>query len=220
MAKRNWFWDGLGKLRGLSRFSPNGNGTALARGRTRRATSQRKRSLVIEPLECRQLLSVAPTAPDTSGLDACFLADLAIRTPHPQLSSDQPSDSARLISLSNYTASEIIDPGIPEIEPFIQAERYIDSSILNNAQARPSYWGETATAGDNLYRLHLCDNGMALQLWTIDWGDGSTPQQITDQSLVVHQYSGGANQYSISVTAWSYDGTFVAGVGDTPGGAG
>ena len=123
MAKRNWFWDGLGKLRGLSRFSPNGNGTALARGRTRRATSQRKRSLVIEPLECRQLLSVAPTAPDTSGLDACFLADLAIRTPHPQLSSDQPSDSARLISLSNYTASEIIDPGIPEIEPFIQAER-------------------------------------------------------------------------------------------------
>ena len=146
---------------------------------------------------------------------SCFLADLAIRTPHPQLSSDQPSDSARLISLSNYTASEIIDPGIPEIEPFIQAEQYIDSSILNNAQARPSYWGETATAGAT------CTGCIsATMAWPSRRGPstGATAAAATGlgQPLVVHQYSGGANQYAISVTAFSYDGTFASGMGDTP----
>ena len=198
MGKRNWFWDGLGKLSGLSRFSSGGNGTATVRSRKHRATSQRKRSLLFEPLECRQLLSVAPTAPDTSGLDPYLLAQLASMTPHPHTTGDQPTGSAQMIPLSAYTEQQIIDPGIPTFEPYVQEEQYIDNTILNNSQARPSYWGETAQLATATCTNCTSATTECRSRVDIDWGDGSPPQQVGDQPWVAHQYAGGAGQFSQS----------------------
>ena len=56
---------------------------------------------------------------------------------------------------------------------------------------------------------------MLIGEWTIDWGDGSDPQEVPNQPWVIHQYPGGAGQYAITVTAYSVNGTFSGGMGGT-----
>ena len=175
--------------------------------RDRRAKSRR---LVLESLESRQLLSSAPLDPGLAAL-------LAKETPDPHRTGDQPSDTAQVIALADYTPAPIMDPGIPSLEPFFDGLREIYSSILSNPAARPSFWGEPAAAGAGQYQLHLCDNGMLVSQWTINWGDGSAPQQVADEPWVVHAYAGNTSQYAIAVTASSVDGTFIGGMGLTPG---
>ena len=143
---------------------------------------RKPRHLLIEPLECRQLLSVAPVAPPDPDP---FAAYLAAETPNPHPTGDQPSDTARSFrcrpTLRRRRSSIRASPARSAVEGLQQ----IYSNILNNPQARPSFWGETADAGGDVYRLHLCDNGMLIQSWTINWGDGSAPQ-VVSQSAVGH----------------------------------
>ena len=47
------------------------------------------------------------------------------------------------------------------------------ANIQNNPTARPTCWGESAVAGGGQYELNLCDNGMLIHQWTVNWGDGS-----------------------------------------------
>ena len=143
---------------------------------------------------------------------------LAERTPDPHPSGEQPSDSSGVVVLTEYTPAPILDPGIAEMEPLVQGEEQIEASILSNADARPSYWGESLATGGDDYRLHLNDNGMLVSQWTVDWGDGSDPQQVANAPWVIHSYPGGAGQYQITVTAGSPNGTFSGGAGGSTGG--
>ena len=119
-----------------------------------------------------------------------------------------------MITLSAYAPPT---PGPDPFPDYAAGLQQIDTNILNNPQARPSFWAENVDGGGgNLYRVHLNDNGMLIQEWTIDWGDGSQPQQVWGQPWVVHQYTGGSSQYAITVIAFSYDGTYASGTGDTP----
>ena len=84
--------------------------------------------------------------------------------------------------------------------------------------------GETTAAGGDEYKLHLCNNGMLIETWSINWGDGSDPQMIVNQQgagpfsnvpWVTHQYSGNPSQYAITVTAFAgIDGSFTGGTGN------
>ena len=104
MRKWNWLWNSFGKWPKTSR-------------RARRASPavQRSRSLSLEPLEDRRLLSV----------DATIAALLAKMTPDPHPTGDQPSDTSRMITLTAYSPQPIFDPGIAELEPLIDGERLI-----------------------------------------------------------------------------------------------
>ena len=146
---------------------------------------------------------------------------LAADTPNPHPTGDRPSDSGRIVALTAFTpAPELPGLGIdPEITQFILGLEAIKSDILSNPAARPSCWGESLATGGGEYRLHFNDNGMLVGQWTIDWGDGSDPQQVPNQPWVIHQYPGGAGQYQITVTARSVNGTFSGGVGGSAGGA-
>jgi len=204
--------DGIGLWSGLGKQS----------NRNQRAKRQNNRTLQIEPLECRQLLSVAPPA-YTGPSDPDIAAFLTSYTPNPHPTGDPPTSTAQMIPLAAYTPppADIPDP-FPQLAIGLQQ---IDCSIENNPQARPSFWGETTSNGGDVYKLHLCDNGMLVEWWTINWGDGSDPQTVsTRQSFalpivnvpwVTHQYSGSPNQYAITVTASAgMDGTFTGGTGD------
>ena len=206
MTNRNWLWGILGK-------------------RSRRkqpAKRQNNRALQIEPLECRQLLSVAPAA-YTGPSDPDLAAFLAVQTPNPHPTGDPPTSTAQMIPLSAYA----LPPDAPD--PFPQLAiglQQIDCSIENNPQARPSFWGETTAAGRDVYKLHLCDNGMLIDSWTINWGDGSDPQTVTNKNAfsisqpptntpwITHQYAGDPSQYAITVSAYSFDGTYTGGTGN------
>ena len=202
MTKWNWLWGGLEK--GTKR-----NGRAK-----RRTTNRKTRLLQIEPLECRQLLSVAPPA-YTGPIDPTITSWLVAATPDPHPTGDPLSSTAQMIPLSAYA----LPPSFPDPFPqYATGLQQIYCSIENNPQARPSFWGETASPGGNTYQLHLCDNGMLIDSWTINWGDGSDPQTVSTQRQAVpwvtHQYAGSPSQYAITVTADSEDGTYTGGTGD------
>ena len=58
---------------------------------------------------------------------------------------------------------------------------------------------------------------MLVNQWTVNWGDGSPPQQVSNQPWIVHPYAGNPANYAITVTATSLDGTFTTGMGSPPG---
>jgi hypothetical protein len=153
-------------------------------------------------------------------LDATTAAILAQMTPDPHPSGDQPADTSLLIPLSNLSAPAVVDPGIPALEPFIEALNAIYTNIADNPAERPAYWGENVSAGTHEYRVHLDDNGMLTTQWVFNWGDGSPLQIVNDPNpvlypnaplvpWVVHQYAT-AGDYSIVVTANSPDGIYSA----------
>ena len=115
------------------------------------------------------------------------------------------------------TRPPIVDPGIPADEPYFTGLRQLYAQILSTPADRPSFWGQPSAAGGDQYTLDLCDNGMLVRQWTVNWGDGSPPQTVSDPSSLTHAYAGGANQYQIAVTALSVDGKFTGGMGVTPG---
>ena len=208
MTKWNWFWSGLEKRSKRNRPAK------------RRTTNGNKRNLQIEPLECRQLLSVAPPA-YTGPVDPMITGWLVAATPDPHPTGDPLSSTAQMIPLSAYT----LPPPCPNPFPqYATGLQQIYSNIENNPQARPSFWGETTAAGGDEYKLHLCNNGMLIETWSINWGDGSDPQMIVNQQgagpflnvpWVTHQYSGSPSQYAITVTAFAgIDGSFTGGTGD------
>ena len=187
MAKRNrsWFRKLLGERKSASR----------------KPAKPFARLLRVESLEPRQLLSGVPT-----------LAQLLVEmTPDPHPSGDQPASSSQLVPLAYYTPGMVPpDPGTdPAFTQFIQGVEAIYAGIESNPAARPEYWGENVATGAQQYRLHLDDNGMLIENWTIDWGDGSDPQTVSPQPWVIHQYPA-AGQYTILVTANSPDGTYSA----------
>ena len=200
MGKRNWFWNGW-------RRQPR----ARRQAKPSRAVIGKTRFLLLESLEPRQLLSAGPP------LDPILASLLVKMTPVPHPDGDRPSDTGQMITLTAYTAAPIFDPGIPAFEPFVQGEQQIFSNILSNPAARPAYWGEPTASGGSQYRLYLCDNGMLVNQWTINWGDGSAPQEVSNTPWVVHPYAGNTSQYAITVTASSLDGTFTGGMGTAPG---
>ena len=159
------------------------------------------RCLRVESLEPRQLLSGVPTLTQL----------LAQMTPDPHPSGDQPASSSQFVPLAYYTPGMVPpDPGTdPAFTQFIQGVEQIYAGIESNPAARPEYWGEIVATGAQQYRLHLDDNGMLIENWTINWGDGSDPQTVSPQPWVIHQYPA-AGQYTIEVTANSPDGTYSA----------
>lgn len=166
------------------------------------------RRLALESLETRRML------------DGSIASILASDTPNPHPTGDPPSATAQVITLTSYTAPQLPfeSSGDPDIEQFIQGLQQIYSNISSNPQARPTYWGEVAASGGGQYELHLCDNGMLVTAWTVNWGDGSNPQTVPDSQLwVMHTYAGNTSQYTITVTANSVDGSYAAGIGTTPG---
>jgi YD repeat-containing protein len=70
----------------------------------------------------------------------------------------------------------------------------------------------TTTGVDDVIALNVIDPGTggALTGWTIDWGDGGTPQDVGGTTAyVTHRYAGAA-QYTINVDASNADGVFLA----------
>src|SRR6266566_7013872 len=130
-----WIWKWSGKWPGSRRAR-----MAISKGRV----------LAVEPLEPRLMLSGSPPT----------LADLlAKETPDPHPTGDQPTETARMISLDAYQPTPVPDlGGIPELESFFDSLRQIYGGILRNPQARPSYWGEQTVNGGDQYRLYLNDN--------------------------------------------------------------
>jgi uncharacterized delta-60 repeat protein len=174
--------------------------------RRKRLPSDRR--LQIEGLEVRRLLTASPLAFSIPAL-------LAQQTPAPHPTGLPAPITAQVIALANYSPYQIMDPGIPALEPLIQGLDQIESNILSNPAARPSYWGQPIAAGSGQYQLYLSDNGMLVSQWTILWGDGTT-SQVSNQPWVVHSYAGNTSQYAITVTASSCNGPFTSGMG-TPG---
>jgi uncharacterized delta-60 repeat protein/RHS repeat-associated protein len=172
-----------------------------------RTTGMGRRRLAFESLETRRML------------DGSVAALLASETPNPHPTGDPPSVTAQVISLTSYTAPQLpfTSSGDPDLEELLQGLQQIYNNISSNPQARPSYWGETVASGGNQYELHLSDNGMLIRTWTINWNDGSQPQVVTNQPWVVHTFAGNTNQYAVTVTASSVDGTYAAGIGQTAG---
>ncbi len=187
MAKRNRSW-----------FK---NPFAQRKSASRKQAKSFARYLRMESLEPRQLLSGVPTT---------LAGYLIYITPDPHPSGDQPPNVSQLVPLAYYTANTPPpDPGNdPAITQFIQSEKQIFAGIENNSAARPGFWGENVAAPANQVRLHLDDNGMLIQNWTIDWGDGGDPQTVSPQPWVIHQYAA-AGQYTVEVTATGLDGTYA-----------
>ncbi len=162
------------------------------------------RFLRVEFLEPRTLLS-------GSSLTDTLNAYLASVTPDPQPSGDQPANLSQEVPLANYSPSPLPpDPGIsPTITQFIAELAQVQAEIADNPAARPVFWAANVTGAANQVCLHLDDNGMLIDRWTIDWGDGSSPQTVSPQPSVIHQYAA-AGQYTIGVTASSPDGSYSA----------
>ena len=134
---------------------------------------------------------------------------LANMTPNPHPSGDMPADTSQLVPLSYYTQGYVPPEisGATDLDNFIIAEQQIFNDISANSDARPAYWGENVAGGSNQYRIHLDDNGMLIESWSIDFGDGSDPQTVSPTPWVIHQYPTGGN-YTITVTAQSPDGSY------------
>ena len=99
----------------------------------------------------------------------------------------------------------------------IQGERQIDSDILGNP-GRPAFvLGRIRRHGGGVYKLHFCDNGMLINQWTVNWGDGSPPQRsaISPGSSIPTRAAPPAMRSR--VTASSIDGTFSGGMGSHAG---
>ena len=166
------------------------------------------RNCTIEQLETRSLLS---------GHTFLTLSQLLTNmTPNPQPSGDVPADMSQVQTLTTYTASALPPdmPGIPEIHDFVVGVTQVYNDIADNPAARPAFWVQTALAG-NKCQVFLDDNGMLITQWTINWGDGTTPQTIGPAPWVVHNYST-AGDYTVTVTANGMDGTYTADGVDPP----
>lgn len=73
-----------------------------------------------------------------------------------------------------------------------------------------------ATVGiGQIYTLNLSSNDPGQDIisnWTINWGDGSSPQVVSgNPSNVTHIYISAPNNFTISATAMDEDGTYAAG---------
>ena len=137
-------------------------------------------------------------------------------TPNPHPSGDMPADMSQLVPLTTYTEG-VTPPDlttIPEVHQFVLGVEQIHSDIENNPDARPAFWVQN-TAGTNSARVYLDDNGMLITQWTIDWGDGTTPDVVTPSPWVFHQYAA-AGDYTVSVTAVSMDGSYTSAGVDPP----
>ena len=188
MAKKKLSW--------LTRFFSR----QRERGRTRVPGF---RNLTVERLETRAMLSGAPVT---------SLSDLLTQmTPDPHPSGDMPADTSQLVTLSSYTPG--VEPPdmteVPEIHAFVMGLDQIHADIADNPAARPAAWGENMATGGYDYRLHLDDNGMLVNRWTINWGDGSDPQTVAAQPWIVHTFPG-PGTYNVQVSANSVDGTYTS----------
>ncbi len=69
----------------------------------------------------------------------------------------------------------------------------------------PTISGAASVEQAATYTLHLAESEVpsyAIQSWTINWGDGSSPQTVTgDPSTVTHMYATGDQTFTISATA-------------------
>ncbi len=166
------------------------------------------RNCTIEQLETRTLLA-GHTFPTLAQV-------LAEMTPNPQPSGDMPADISQLVPLTTYTEG-FTPPDlaeIPEVHQFVLGVEQIHSDIESNPDARPAFWVQT-TAGSNQTRVYLDDNGMVITSWTVDWGDGSTPQTVSPSPWTIHKYST-AGDYTVTVAAASMAGVFTADGVDPP----
>ena len=160
-------------------------------------------------------VSASDTAEETE--DASDWVDylLARDTPDPHPTGDQPSDPSQMVALSNYVPSALPPVVNEDCERLNDGLQQIHDDIASNPSARPSYWVEVTELGGNESRLHLCDNGMLVNQWTIDWGDAGAPQVVSNQASIVHQYPADASLFTPIVTAGSYNGVFSL-IPDTP----
>jgi YD repeat-containing protein len=178
-----------------------------SRGQGKAKPSFKNRSMAIEALEYRQLLTI--TSP--------FLLDwLARETPHYQPSADQPPAGIEKVTLSLYTEPALPpDHGFPEFIEFNSDLQVIRDGILNSTDERPAYWIEPLDADAGDYRVHLNDNGMPVQNWSIDWGDFGPIEKVGNTTYVDHHYQGMSGGDSILVSgngiAYTYEG-FAPGV--------
>ena len=168
------------------------------RQRTQRA-NPRKRNLVFESLESRQMLSVSP-----------FLQNiLNEKTPDPHPTGDVVTDGSQTITLATYTEGELYqNPGIDEITEFNNDLQAIYDGVAADATERPSYWGEMSAEVSGEYKLHFSDNGMLVTQWNINWGDGTAVETVADQPWAVHSYVGVTGSITISIVAYSKIGQF------------
>jgi 6-phosphogluconolactonase (cycloisomerase 2 family) len=78
-------------------------------------------------------------------------------------------------------------------------------------------FADTGVNEGTSYTLQLAAAGAGLgvdpiQSWTINWGDGTTPQTVSgNPPSVAHTYAQGPNGFVISATASDKDGTYTAG---------
>jgi hypothetical protein len=75
--------------------------------------------------------------------------------------------------------------------------------------------GPATTDEGSTYTLNLSASdpgGDPIDGWTINWGDGSTPQTVAGNATsVTHVYADGPNDFTISATITNVDGTFATG---------
>jgi hypothetical protein len=169
-----------------------------------KATERRKsprlvtRRLSFEPLEPKLTLSGVPT----------FAEMLAAATPDPHPTGDQPPSSIQSYPLSYYNEPPpITGLTYAPAQTYFDELQAVEDTIASTSADRPSVWGENVATAANQYRLHLNDNGMLVSGWLVDWGDGTSPQSVSPVPWVVHQYAA-AGDYSITVTAYSIDGSY------------
>ena len=130
-------------------------------GRSRRPepASRKPRTLLLESLEPRQLLSGLP-------LGQTLAQMLAKMTPHPTGPSHTSSDlwQQQAVLLCNYNPSSPppVPSALPGAQDFLTGFSQVESSILNNPEARPDVWGQTSGTGGGQYQLDLDANGMLI----------------------------------------------------------
>ena len=79
-------------------------------------------------------------------------------------------------------------------------------AVLTNTASPIQISGAAVVDQEAVYTLHLASPGVrasTIQSWTINWGDGSTPQTVTgDPTTVTHIYSNnGSGTYTITASA-------------------
>jgi uncharacterized delta-60 repeat protein/RHS repeat-associated protein len=209
-----------------------------ATDRQRRLRGSFARRLCIEPLESRQLLSVAvaddpaSAAGVLSPVDAQAIEDanaaVARLRPLPHVGGQEHSAAdgigpVQVAKLVSYTPAELptvprelgpVLATIPGLTKYFQAYRaglaQLHQDIQKNADARPMIWGNATVSGGGDYRLNFDNNGMVVASWTVDWGDGSPPEQVENQPWVMHHYADRSARYTITATATSSEESGVA----------
>jgi hypothetical protein len=172
--------------------------------------------------------NVAPTATFIVGgpVDEGTSFDLSLTNPEDPSSEDTSAgftyafdcgSGLSAFSSASSTSCPTDDDGTPSVSGVIRDKdggqtTYNGQATVNNVAPTLTISGAASVNEGTEYSLGLSSSDPGddtITKWTIDWGDGGTPEDVTgDPASALHTYADGTIDRNITATATDEDGTF------------